>query len=171
VPKVGWDTPQACPNHRVMRRKGQQMREKREKPGKEAMRRHTKPKPPAASRKGNTVQLQRRSHRGQTERGSKACWDAEQGDRHWASRWSTRIARQPFFPAEAIPGALGTGKRVPCRSGGWAGRACGRVTSTRWERSHWMHARRCLLRLQSRKTDWRRTGHCWMHQHTHLARL
>lgn len=86
------------------------MRENREKPANEAMRRHSKP--PATSRKGNTGQLKRRSHRRQTERGSKAWWDAKQVDRHSASRWSPRIARQPFFPGEAIPGTLCPGKRA-----------------------------------------------------------
>lgn len=56
---------------------------------------------------------------GQVEKASEGIWDAEQANRHPASRWSAGIARQPFFPGEAILGTLGT--RKGRRRDRWAG--------------------------------------------------
>ena len=57
----------------------------------------------------------------QTERSRKAFWNAEQSDRHLASREGTRIASQPLLPRESsvAPAAHGKGAKVR-HSGGRA---------------------------------------------------
>jgi len=62
----------------------------------------------------------------QTERGGKDFWNAEQLDRDLASRWSTSIANESFFPREAIVRSLRARKddfRFAWRSGGWGRQA------------------------------------------------
>jgi len=62
----------------------------------------------------------------QTERGGKDFWNAEQLDRDLASRWSTSIANESFFPREAIVRSLRARKddfREASRSGGWGRQA------------------------------------------------
>jgi hypothetical protein len=48
--------------------------------------------------------------RRQTEESGESFWDAEELDGGSVSGRGTGIARQPFFPREAIMGALRTGK-------------------------------------------------------------
>ncbi len=83
-----------------MGRNGQHVREKAEKPAKEAMRHHLEQ--PMAPRKGDTGQPQHHSRRRQAEPGGKDSGDTEQADRHSASRWGAGIAPQPLGPREAV---------------------------------------------------------------------
>lgn len=46
----------------------------------------------------------------QAEKASEGIRDAEQLDRHWTSRWGTRMACQPFGPGQAPMRALSTGQ-------------------------------------------------------------
>ncbi len=48
----------------------------------------------------------------QAEEGGEGCWHPEQRDRDLASCRGTGIAPQPFFPPEALMGALCTGKDI-----------------------------------------------------------
>jgi hypothetical protein len=107
---------------------------------------------PGAPRQGNTDQPKRGSRRRQAERGGKACRDAEQADRHPASRLGVGIACQPLGPGEPIMGTLGTGKRRRRRSEArLSGRLLLHVNPLVPE--HLMQARRCCLRLQSRQSS------------------
>jgi hypothetical protein len=65
----------------------------------------------ACLRRGKAVAVEVVLSRCQTERSRKAFWDAEQSDRHLASREGTRIASQPLVPRESSvePAAHGKG--------------------------------------------------------------
>src|SRR6266576_1410508 len=95
------------------------MRRSQEKPGKKAMRLHAEQQ--TCPRRRSTVPSQAMLSRCQTERGGKVFWDAEELDRDLASRWSTRIASEPFCPREARVGTLRAGKDHFCA----AKRSCG----------------------------------------------
>ena len=84
------------------------MREIEEKPGIEAMRLHSEK--PTCPRRGKPKAAAAVLSRRQAERGGKAFWDAEQSDRHLASREGTRIASQALLPRESVVSPLRTGK-------------------------------------------------------------
>jgi hypothetical protein len=65
---------------------------------------------PTCPRRGNPKAAEAVLSRGQSERGGKVFWDAEQADRHPASCWGSRVASQPLLKAETIMRALRTGQ-------------------------------------------------------------
>jgi hypothetical protein len=75
---------------------------------------------PTCPRRGNPKAAEAVLSRGQTERGGKVFWDAEQADRHPASCWGSRIASQPLLKAETRMRALRTGQGR--RRDVWVGR-------------------------------------------------
>ena len=97
------------------------MREIEEQPGKEALKLHSEKQ--ACPGEGTQRQQIAVLSRGQSQRGGKVFWDAEQFDRHPASCWGARIASEALLPAETIMRPLRTGQGR--RRERWAGRAAG----------------------------------------------
>jgi hypothetical protein len=84
------------------------MRGREEKLGKKA--RRLRSERHACLRRGMAEAVEAVLSRCQTERSRKAFWDAEQSDRHLASRGEARIASQPLLPRESVMSPLCTGK-------------------------------------------------------------
>ena len=93
---------------RNLERKEQQRRGPEGKPGKKARRCHSERW--ACPRRGHPEAAQASLRCRQTEESGEGFWDAEELDGGLVSGRNTGIARQPFFPREAIMGALRTGK-------------------------------------------------------------
>ena len=95
----------------------------------------------ACLRRGKAEAVEAVLSRCQTERNRKAFWNAEQSDRHLASRDGTRIASQALLPRESSVAPAAHGKGAQVRHPGWpsgsvrpalrgvgrAGAACTRV--------------------------------------------
>ena len=94
------------------------MREIEDQPGKEAMRPHSEKQ--ACPRRRSSKAAEAVLSRGQSERGGKAFWDAEQFDHHPARCWGACIASEALLPAETIMRPLRTGQK--CRRENWADR-------------------------------------------------
>ena len=85
------------------------MRKTERKPAKEGMRCHSQKS--AFPRRGRSRLSARTLKPGwQAEEGGEGCWHPEQRDRDLASYRGTGITPQPFFPREALLGALRPGK-------------------------------------------------------------
>src|SRR6266849_2507803 len=84
------------------------MRVTQGKPGKKAMRCHSERW--TCPRRGHPEAAKASLRRRQTEENGEGYWDAKELDRGSVSGRGTGIARQSFFPREAIMGALRTGK-------------------------------------------------------------
>jgi hypothetical protein len=78
-----------------------------EKPRKEAMRLRSEQE--VGPRRGSDEAAVSLRHR-QAEEGGKGIWNAVEHESRLSNRWSTRIARETFFPGEPIMGALRTGE-------------------------------------------------------------
>jgi hypothetical protein len=76
----------------------------------------------ACLRRGKAEAVEAVLSRCQTERSRKAFWNAEQSDRHLASREGTRIASQPLLPRESSVAPVAHGKGAKVRHPGWPSR-------------------------------------------------
>jgi hypothetical protein len=88
--------------------KREKLRGMEEKLGKKA--RRLRSERHACLRRGKAEAVEAVLSRCQTERNRKAFWNAEQSDRHLASREGTRIASQALLPRESVVSPLRTGK-------------------------------------------------------------
>src|SRR5260370_15897962 len=116
------------------------------KSGKKAMRCQAERR--ACPRRGHPEAAKASLHRRQTEEGGKGFWDAEELDGGSISGRGPGIAQQPFFPREAVMGALRTRKN--CLRVVWLGKRGLRKCDLNplVTRASLMQARRCCLRLQ-----------------------